>query len=239
MSKTKQRPRKGNGLTLYTDGATLKIPASKSYLMAWAILAMGEGVSQDQHAELSRAALGAKGVDGMHEYIAFIKAVELAKLLGADWSQLTVHTDDQFIGKASFWLHPGNLMGSQAEKVQARFEYVLKHMADIFPTSVSWTDVERVFQQSRVVEIRSHKGYVYQERADFLCKRALQQQVGLLVEEGRVADSLLSVWGRRYPTTAMLKAPVSSFEEWLQTGVERFSNKVDAYVSEHFPFCGQ
>lgn len=239
MSRTQQRPPKGTGLTLYTDGATLKIPSSKSYLMAWALLAMGDGVSRECHAELSKAALGAKGVDGLHEYIAFVKAVELAKLLGADWSQLTVHTDDQFIGKASFWLHPGNLMGSQALRVKERFEYVLTHMADIFPTSVRWEDVERVFQESRVVEIRSHKGYVYQERADFLCKRALQQQLGLLVEEGRVADSLLSVWRRRYPTTALLKAPVLSFEEWLQTGVERFSHKVGTYVSEHFPFCGQ
>ena len=224
-------------LTVYVDGSTIRPPGSRRYYQSWALVALGAN-TEHTAVELSGASLVPKEMDGFHEYVAFLKALELVVLLNRSWHDVIIYTDDQFIAKAPFHLHTENYSAG-AFAVKARFTALLPRVLAHFGCALSLDQVLAGLTQARVVSIRSHQGYVYQERVDYLAKRANQTLVATDVKKGSIPPEVLVPWLGQAQSPETLHEPPLPFTEWLAKGIKRFHGATQTWTVRHFPFSDQ
>lgn len=164
-------------IVLYADGSGAIASGKKQWLNGFGIVALFD----DCEEEHSGGYASDRRLCGAHELIAFVETMKFALSKGFRFEEMTFYIDDEILGVASFWLHPGNYAGTLAlEKFQQRMRVV----TDLLYDDKTYEQVFQCLQLARIVKLKGHRFSVYQNRADYLARismRSLESEVRTMV----------------------------------------------------------
>lgn len=193
-------------LILHVDGSevTVRAPATpKQYYAGWAVVAHGSGIDE----ELSGSFELVRGFTGYHEYAAFVYGVIYAASKGIAFEDVSLFTDDAELGYSNFVMHADNFVPGKRETLIGRLDLFCQKY---FSLEVAQQCV-RFCELARISKIKGHAQFVYQERCDYLAKKAAWSKAGKPSE-------------------------VQDFDTWLARGIPTFSFGEDAVRLWHPPF---
>lgn len=153
-------------LVLYIDGSSVRVSATskKQSTLGWGLVAYCE----EQQIERSGAYSVPTEHCALHETVALIEAVRFAHNAGYAPAQVSLYTDDEYIGYAGTYLHEGNYLGVQAQKLLQRVKQACKAL---YSPAVYELTV-RYLHEARIQKVKSHSFLVSNHRCDYLAKRA-------------------------------------------------------------------
>lgn len=152
-----------SNIQIYVDGSATKM--GKVFQIAWGFIAL----HNDQSIEVM-GRLGKLHPSPQHETIAFIEAYLYAKSHGFAAENMSFFTDDEMIGHAQFFLHPGNKRQDSAAHIKGHLTGVCRQH---FPTVPDLrNELVHCLQTSRFTKLKGHRNTVYNLRADYLAKMA-------------------------------------------------------------------
>ena len=150
---------------IHVDGSSYSQSKKKTYTgLGWAIVA--------EHNNQTHEACGAltvkkiQGLNGAHEDIALLRALEYMRSNGFHPQNTSIYCDDDLLGHAPTYLAKENYLGFKAEKVAERVNKAAKcigqtHLVDLILQELA---------QVKMHKVKGHQGHVYQERVDYLAK---------------------------------------------------------------------
>lgn len=198
-------------LQLCVDGSCIKVPAQKQqFVLGWGLVA----ASSRYTGERTGAVAVPFPYNRYHETLAVVEGVLLAHELGYAPENTSLRTDDEMLGYANTFLHPGNARMLAAEHVRDSVMRVCEkfynaHVAELTLRYLRVAQVEKLRGHGR-----GHRRFVEHTRADVLARQSAQLEAGLPLSE-----------------------PLSEYEEWLQLGPQVFDYEIQEKVREPLPFC--
>lgn len=152
---------------MYVDGSCFKGKPTEKFVNGYGVVLLVD----DKHYELSEGALVTQNQVNQHEEYSFLFGLNLAASLGVDLTKLTVFCDDQSLGAANTWLHPGNY-SSKGDLVRKQVQ-TLRRATDEQRSRMLW-----FLEHGLVHKLKGHSLDVYQERVDYLAKHAAYRAMG-------------------------------------------------------------
>lgn len=174
---------------IHVDGSSYSQSKEKTNTgLGWAIVA--EHNNQTHEACGALAVKKNQGLNGAHEDIALLRALEYMRTHGFEPKNTSIYCDDELLGHAPTYLAKENYLGFKADKVAERVKKAAKCIGQTHL-------VEQILQelaQVKMHKVKGHQGHVYQERVDYLAKWSAHLVLGESQEK-------------------------LAFEKWLQKGL--------------------
>lgn len=189
-------------MVLHVDGSVCRaIDGARRSSVGWAVVAHFSGTYLEHHGALERE------LNGYHELIALVEGVLLAHARGFEPCNVSIYTDDNVLGYAPWYLHPGNFKQSVAEALSAKLRFLtrLVYSDDVHEL------VLRYLRDAHLNWVKGHNFCVDQERADYLARHAAW-----------------SILGRP-------QAPLLDVGRWLQAGIGYYEDS-ETPRTWHAPF---
>lgn len=149
---------------MHVDGSAVMGPnkANRAFVLGFAVVANLNG-TEIEHTGAYQVPFGIKGD---HETVAVVEGVLLAAANGVLPEHTVIHTDDEGLGNAQLYLHPGNFSG-RADGLRERIRRVC---TTLYPEGTDMLVLEYLLG-ARLHKLKGHTQQVYQERADYLAKQ--------------------------------------------------------------------
>lgn len=150
---------------IHVDGSSYSQSKEKTSTgLGWAIVA--EHNNQTHEACGALAVKKNQGLNGAHEDIALLRALEYMRTNGFHPRNTSIYCDDELLGHAPTYLAKENYLGFKADKVAERVKKAAKcigqtHLVD---------QILQELAQVKMHKVKGHQGHVYQERVDYLAK---------------------------------------------------------------------
>lgn len=157
-------------MVLYIDGSRRALPKRTSAI-GWGLVALHNG----HHIEHTGGLLVNNEACGDHEMFALVEGVRFALTAGVPFDQLSVFSDDETVAYGAQALHPGNYCQDKARALTERLNRVTNRLGA--PDTLRHAVLE-CLTTSRFVKVKAHRRTVYQNRADYLAKKASQRAAG-------------------------------------------------------------
>ena len=158
---------------IHVDGSFYPDPNKKTQAaVGWGIVA--EHNDQTHEACGGYAIRRNQGLNGAHEDIALLYALQYMRNHGFSPQETRIYCDDDLMGHAPTYLAKENFRTYMAEQVESR----VKRAATFIGQDALVPQIMAELHNVRMHKIKGHQGHVYQERVDYLAKWSAHQAVG-------------------------------------------------------------
>jgi ribonuclease HI len=195
-------------MIIYMDGSSVRVTNTrkqKDWLLSWGMIVQHDDETVEQHGHVENVGSMYRG---FHEMLAFAEAVRYVKHKKVPFKDVSFFTDDEWVVKAQFVLHPHNYCESRATEVKAR---VMQFVNQFFPSTL-YDDMLACLREARFTKVKGHEDTVYNLRVDYLAAYARKLKMGMDEE-------------------------FQHFEQWLANGFKFFNTKLQRYDVWYAPFA--
>lgn len=158
---------------IHVDGSYYPASDSKKQNgLGWGIIAQHD--NQDHESAGGYATSRHQSMNGAHEDIAMIHALQYLHKHDFDPQHTSIYSDDDLLGHAPTYLAKENYRGHYADIIRTR----LTRAATFTGFGHDIDNMLRTLTQVRMHKVKGHQGHVYQERVNYLAKHQAHEAVG-------------------------------------------------------------
>lgn len=158
---------------IHVDGSSYPDPVTKKQNgLGWGIVA--EHGNETHEASGAYVASKSKGMNGAHEDIALLHALQYMRDNGFTPQDTSIYCDDELMGHAPTYLAKENYRGYLAEQIELRVVRAATFIGQIELVPRIMDELTNVVLH----KVKGHQGHVYQERVDYLAKWNARKMLG-------------------------------------------------------------